>query len=568
MPYPSAEPVPLRTAPKTVVIDPMEDTGSLEEGLDCFVDEEEFSHCFTGECRISMLPVLYRISQTLAGTADLVRALPVVLEVMRQRPLKMQSGVVTLYDCQSGTIFIHDSFGLSEEEKKAGTYTQGEGISGKVIETGKALIAWRCRTGTGAEDEAGTRKKSSQKPRSALFCVPIMRGRKVLGTLAAERVYMNQKLLKQDVALLAMIASMLAPAAELYLHEHIEQVRLESENRRLRNALKERFRPANIIGSSKSMQEVYQLIHKVASTRATVLVLGESGVGKELVANAIHYNSLNADGPFITSNCAALPESLAESELFGHEKGSFTGAMMTHKGCFEQADGGTIFLDEIGELSMTIQAKLLRVLQGHPFERVGGSKPVKVDVRIIAATNRDLAEMVLAGTFREDLYYRLNVFPIVVPPLRERGSDIITLADHFVMHFARENGKDIRRISTPALNMLMSYHWPGNVRELENVMERAVILSDDEVIHSYNLPPSLQTSRESGTAYTLTLEEKVRAVEYEMIVDALKSSSGHMGKAAEELGLTRRMLAVRMEKYGISYKTFRASGGEALMVDD
>lgn len=230
-----------------------------------------------------------------------------------------------------------------------------------------------------------------------------------------------------------------------------------------------------------------------------------------------------------------------------------------HKGCFEQADGGTIFLDEVGELSLTVQAKLLRVLQNRTFERVGGSKPVKIDVRIIAATNRNLAEMVEQGTFREDLYYRLHVFPITVPPLRERGSDVIALADHFVSTFSEENAKSIKRISTPALNMLMSYHWPGNVRELENVMERAVILSDDDVIHSYNLPPSLQTSKESGTAFGLTLEDKVRAVEYEMIVEALKNTNGHMGEAAEELGLTRRMLGVRMERYGISYKSFRGT---------
>ncbi len=280
-------------------------------------------------------------------------------------------------------------------------------------------------------------------------------------------------------------------------------------------------------------------------------------MGKELVANAIHYNGASADGPFIKFNCAALPESIVESELFGHEKGSFTGATAMRKGRFELADGGTIFLDEVGELSLPMQAKLLRVLQEKTFERVGGSRPVKVDLRIIAATNRDLIEMTQKGTFREDLYYRLYVFPITIPPLRDRSSDIILLADYFVEQFATETGKDVKRISTPALNMLMAYHWPGNVRELENVIERSVILAEDGVIHGYNLPPSLQTPAETGTAFGCTLEAKMEAVEYEMIVEALKSHQGNMTEAAKELGLTRRILGLRMERHKLNYKAFR-----------
>jgi Nif-specific regulatory protein len=350
---------------------------------------------------------------------------------------------------------------------------------------------------------------------------------------------------------------MVAPAVDLYLLENVEKVRLENENRRLRSALKERFHPSNIIGNSKPMLEAYDLIEKVASTKATVLVLGESGVGKELVANAIHYNSAFADGPFVKFNCVALPESIVESELFGHEKGSFTGASGLRKGRFESADGGSIFLDEIGELSLTMQAKLLRVLQERTFERVGGNQPVKVDLRIIAATNRTLTDLVAKGQFREDLYYRLHVFPLTIPPLRERGSDVIMLADHFVARFARETDKQVKRISTPALNMLMSYHWPGNVRELENVIGRAMIPSGDGVIHGYDLPPSLQTSEETGTTFGCGLDAKLRAVEYEMIVEALKTHKGNMTKAAEELGLTRRMLGIRMDKYKLTYKPFR-----------
>jgi len=530
----------------------MEDAITLEFDLNDFVGE--FTHCFTGECRVNVLPILFRINQVITEDADLPTLLKITLELMQQR-LKMQRGIMTLYDRHSETIFIHDSFGLTEEEKARGIYAPGEGITGKVVESGKAIIVPRLRESP--EFLNRTRPLAEHSRHAAFFCVPIVHARRVMGTIGAERGYLDRRLLKQDVELLAMMASMIAPAVELYLLQNVDKVRLENENRRLKNALKRRFKPSNIIGNSKPMQEVYSLIGKVAAAKTTVLILGESGVGKELVANAIHYNSPNAEGPFVKVNCAALPESLAESELFGHEKGSFTGATMMHKGYFEQATGGTIFLDEVGELSLTIQAKLLRVLQERMVERVGGTRPVKVDVRIIAATNRDLGEMVSQGSFREDLYYRLDVFPILIPPLRERGSDIITLADHFVTSFAAENGKEVKRISTPALNMLMSYHWPGNVRELENVIERSVLLADEGVIHAYNLPPSLQTSKETGTAYGVTLESKLSAIEYEMIIEALKNSNGNMGEAATELGLTRRMLGVRMERHNISYKTFR-----------
>jgi Nif-specific regulatory protein len=515
--------------------------------LDDFV--QDFTHCFTGECRVNVLPILFQISQIITEHEDLATSLAIILKVMRER-LKIQRGMVTLYDRQSETIFIHESFGLTDEQKARGIYSLGEGATGKVVETGKAIIVPQLRDNPSFLNHHGHVNVS-------FFCVPIVHARKVLGTISAERVYLNRRLLKQDVELLATIASMIAPSVELYLLENVDKVRLEAENSRLQNALKERFKPSNIIGNSKPMQEVYHLIRKVAGTKATVLVLGESGVGKELVANAIHYNSLTAEGPFVQFNCAALPETLVESELFGHEKGSFTGATAMRKGRFELADGGTVFLDEVGELSLPMQAKLLRVLQERTFERVGGTRPVKVDLRIIAATNRNLMAMVEKGTFREDLYYRLNVFPMTIPPLRDRGSDVILLADHFAAHYAREAGKEVKRISTPALNMLMAYHWPGNVRELENVIERSVILSEDAVIHGYNLPPSLQTSSETGTTFGCSLEAKIQAVEYEMIVEAMKTHSGNMTEAAKELGLTRRILGLRMEKHGINYKTFR-----------
>jgi Nif-specific regulatory protein len=528
--------------------------------IDDYIDEafEDFTHCFTGECRINVLPILYKISQVIAASEDLESSLLIILGVMQKR-LKVLRGAVTLYERGSETIFIHKSFGLSDQEKSRGVYAPGEGITGEVVESGQPIVVPHIAADGRFLDRTQTHSDGAGM-NASFFCVPIIHAKKVLGAISAERVYHNRDLLKQDMELIATLGSMIAPAVELYLMENFDKVRLENENRRLQNALKRRFKPSNIIGNSKPMQEIYGLIHKVAATKATVLVLGESGVGKELVAGAIHFNGATADGPFVVFNCAALPESIIESELFGHEKGSFTGAVGMRKGRFEMADGGTIFLDEVGELSLPMQAKLLRVLQQKTFERVGGSRPVRVDLRIIAATNRNLPEMIEKGLFREDLYYRLNVFPITIPPLRERSSDVILLADHFVTKCVEEMGKEVKRISTPALNMLMTYHWPGNVRELENVIERSVILSDDGVIHGYNLPPSLQTSAETGTTFGCGLEAKIQAVEYEMIVEALKTHNGNTTEAAKELGLTRRILGLRMERHGINYKDYRRGG--------
>ncbi|NLF40676.1 sigma 54-interacting transcriptional regulator, partial [bacterium] len=287
------------------------------------------------------------------------------------------------------------------------------------------------------------------------------------------------------------------------------------------------------------------------------LVLGESGTGKELVAQAIHYNSLRADKPFVKVNCAALPETILESELFGHEKGAFTGALSARKGRFELAAGGTIFLDEVGDFSPATQIRLLRVIQEREFEHVGGTETIKADVRIIAATNRDLLKLIDEGSFREDLYYRLNVFPIHLPPLRERKTDIPLLADHFVGKYSALNHRDIRRISTPAIDMLMSYHWPGNVRELENCIERAVLVSNDNVIHGHHLPPTLQTAEASGTGASGSLQDQLDNLERDVITDALKSARGNAAKAAQILGITERIMGLRLKKFSIDYRRFR-----------
>ena len=289
-----------------------------------------------------------------------------------------------------------------------------------------------------------------------------------------------------------------------------------------------------------------------------MLIRGESGTGKEMVAHAIHYNSPRANKPFVKVSCAALPDSLIESELFGYEKGAFTGAEQRKKGRFELAEGGTLFLDEIGDINLATQVKLLRVLQEREFERLGSTETIKVNVRLIAATNKDLERAIAAGTFREDLYYRLNVFAIFVPPLRERKADLLLLVDHFLEKFSREHRKSIKRISTPAIDMLMSYHWPGNVRELENTLERAVLMCDGQVVHGHHLPPSLQTAEASGTVTRVSLSDAVAGFEKDLIQDALKTTRGNRAKAARLLDTTERVLNYKVRKYAIDVRRFTA----------
>ena len=327
--------------------------------------------------------------------------------------------------------------------------------------------------------------------------------------------------------------------------------RLLGENRELRAALQERHRVEGILGESGRMQEVLSLVRRVAASDATVLIRGESGTGKELIAKAIHYASRRAEGPLVRVNCAALPETLLESELFGHEKGAFTGAQATRRGRFELAHGGSLFLDEIGDLPPHLQVKLLRVLQEREIERVGSSRPIPVDVRLLAATHRDLEALVKAGGFREDLYYRINVVTLVVPPLRERREDIPLLLDHFLSKFARENGKTIRGLTREARDTLLRYDYPGNVRELENLMERAVVLTRDEVIGRADLPLSVRDAEpESGEA--TGLPAAVEGLERRMIRDALARADGVQTRAAELLGISERVLRYKLRKYGLA----------------
>lgn len=391
----------------------------------------------------------------------------------------------------------------------------------------------------------------------ALICVPVAHGGTAMGTLSVTSRSRNRALLGADLRLLTLVAQLIAQAVKLrqQAHEQLEHYRIENE--KLQEQIKNHFRPDNMIGNSRAMQIVHHSIEQVAGSKSTVLIRGESGVGKELVAHAVHSRSPRAGKAFVKINCAALPDGIVESELFGHERGAFTGAIAMRKGRFELAHRGTIFLDEIGELPLQTQAKLLRILQEREFERIGGSETLRCDVRVIAATNRPLEEFVEEGKFRQDLYYRLNVFPIYVPALRERKTDILQLADFFVEKYNKANGKQIRRISTPAIDMLMSYHWPGNVRELENCIERASLLATDDVIHGFHLPPTLQTSGEDEAQQRSTLQAALDGVEREMILDSLKNYHGNMAASARALGLTERIMGLRVKKYSINPLTFR-----------
>ena len=329
-----------------------------------------------------------------------------------------------------------------------------------------------------------------------------------------------------------------------------EHHRLVLENRDLREELGERHRIEGIIGESGRMLEGFSLVRRVAPSEATVLIRGESGTGKELIAKAIHFASPRASGPLVKVNCAALPETLLESELFGHEKGAFTGAFVTRKGRFEVASGGTIFLDEIGDLPTHLQAKLLRVLQEREFERVGSSKPISIDVRILAATHRDLERLLKAGQFRDDLYYRLNVVTIVLPPLRERRQDLPLFMDHLLRVFAEKNGKKIRGFTSEAREALLRYDYPGNVRELENIIERASVITRNDVIGRADLPISIQEPEVEVINSETDLPVVVERLERRMIREALARSGGVQTRAAEQLGITERALRYKLKKYG------------------
>jgi len=505
--------------------------------------------------RIEEITLLYEISKALNEHLDLRKSLYKVLEILSSS-MNMVRGTVTILNPLRNEINIEVAHGISKRAMSRVKYKLGEGITGRVIETGKGIAIPKISDEPLFLDRTASRK-ARQVEEFSFICVPVKKGKQVIGALSVDRPFDESYTLKEGKKLLSVVATMIAQHVINIEIIRLEKKQLREENKRLREKLGNKYSITNIIGNSNKMREVYQMISQVSKSNATVLIRGESGTGKELTANSIHYSSNRAKNPFIKVNCVSLPANLIESELFGHEKGAFTGAIKKKLGRFEMAHTGTIFLDEIGSISLDVQVKLLRVLQEKEFERVGGHKTIKADVRVVAATNKNLEQAVGDESFRGDLYYRLNVFPIYMPPLKERKTDILLLADYFLEKYAKENNKDIRRFSTPAIDMLMEYHWPGNVRELENCIERAVLLCEGGVIHSYHLPPTLQTGMESDTLPAVSIEDAVGNLEREMIIDALKNTRGNITLAAKILRTTVRKFSYKAEKYQVDYRNYR-----------
>ncbi len=494
------------------------------------------------------MTALYEISKLLGSSLNLRSNFRGVMRVLSEY-LDMKRGTVALRN--DNEVSIIAAFGMSEEEVRRGRYKLGEGIIGQVAKHGSPIVIPNIGEEPLFLNRTGARGQI-KKENVAFLCVPIKFKNEILGVVSVDRLFGAKGIsFEEDLRLLKIIASLIAQSVKLHREVEMEREAFIQEKEDLRRQLKGRYRIENIIGQSEKMHEVFEAVGRVAPSRANVLLRGESGTGKELIAKAIHFASVRSKGPFVKFNCASIPEGLLESELFGHEKGAFTGAMFMRKGRFELADGGTIFLDEIGDLPLTLQPKILRVLQEKEFERVGGEKTIKVDARLIAATSRNLEDLVSAGKFREDLYYRLNVVPIYLPPLRERREDIPLLAEHFLKKYNDENRRSVV-ISPGVLNVFVEYEWPGNVRELENTIERLVVMSGKPVLAVSDLPLNIRDQSmksrygiHSKDALVTTIED----MEKSKILEVLRRTGWVQAKAARLLGISPRQIGYKIKKY-------------------
>ncbi len=500
------------------------------------------------------LDTLYLISQVLNSDYDLYAKLQGVLEVLHKRS-GMRSGMITLRDMENdGMVLsaVHTN-GANKTTPQPVRYQAGEGLIGAILDAGSTIIVEKV-----AEEPRFLGKLGLYDPELPFIGSPIyMEKGELVGILAAQPD--NALFLGERARFLEMVANLIAQSVNMLRGLERKQQDLLSERDQLKQALIKNYRFENIIGHSPPMLKVFELIRQVAKWNTTVLIRGESGTGKEVVANAIHFNSACASGPFLKLNCAALPDSLLESELFGHERGAFSGALNLRKGRFELADNGTLFLDEIGEISASFQAKLLRVLQEGEFERVGGTKTIKVNVRIIAATNRNLEKEVTQGNFREDLYYRLNVMPIYMPPLRERSEDIPELSQFLLTRISKQQGERPLEIKDSAIRILMKHNWPGNVRELENRLERAAIMSSGGIIDRDVI---VNTGLEDEIDAVSHNRQKLAPVDFndetmddrERVIAALEQSGWVQAKAARLLNMTPRQIAYRIQTLDITMK--------------
>jgi Nif-specific regulatory protein len=493
------------------------------------------------------LHVLYDISKVIGNALNLDHTLESILAILSDY-LCMKRATITLKNDDEGTLQIRASHGLLPNEKRRGVYRLDEGVTGLVFRTAKPFVVPDVSKEPLFLNKTGAR--NIEKGRISFVGVPIILNRRPLGVLSVDRLFGEEISFEEDIRFLTILATLVGQLVSLNRQVKVREENLLKANRSLKTELSEKSESFFKVGSSLVMSEVQRLIRKVAPTKATVLLLGESGTGKTLVAKIIHELSERARAPFVKVNCAGFPESLLESELFGYEKGAFTGAVESKSGRMEEADGGTVFLDEVGELPLTLQGKLLRFLQEREFERLGSTKTRKVDVRIIAATNRDLSHAAAVGTFRQDLYYRLNVFPVRMPSLRERGDDVISLVNFFCRNIRREYGCSLR-FSESALNALKNYSWPGNVREMENLIERFAIIFGEAEIRLPDLAPYLarsdQDPQPTGVRQGSTLMEREKHV----ILQAMERNNWNQSKTAQDLGITLRQVGYRLRKFGL-----------------
>src|SRR4051812_19376088 len=521
------------------------------------------------------LAMLTEIGALVSSTLELRDAFGKVMQIISDK-LHMHRGTLVLLDESTGRLRTVAAIGLGAEEIERAKYAVGEGVTGGVVATGRARVIRDLRNESDFLNRTGRLSYAKLDSAISYICVPIKVGGRTAGALAIDKPYESDDQLRSDHTFLDITAAFLAQAIQINRMVMRQKEELLEENEQLRAQVRDRYRFENIIGDSPAMHDVFATVGQVANSRATVLLLGETGTGKEMIAKAIHYNSPRREKPFVRVNCGAMTSTLLESELFGHVKGSFTGAIRDKMGLFEAADSGTIFLDEIGTMEPQLQVKLLRVLQEREFERVGDTQTVKVDVRVIAATNVDLQEEVARGNFREDLFYRLNVVSIYLPPLRNRREDIPRLIDYFLDKYNGMNDRRLRRISRDMLNVLLRYPWPGNVRELENAIERAVVLSSGEDFNEDPLPLSVKmfaaqrrSNQASESIETITKKLADQAVVdyelregeiYQLVIDqiehalidrALAKCGGVKTKAADFLGINRNTLNKKVKELGI-----------------
>ena len=507
-----------------------------------------------------MLEALYRVSEILSRSLDFRQTATEVLSVLDEQA-GLSRGMVSVLDRESGDLVVHAAHG--SEEPMAGAepvrYQSGEGVLGMILEEQHTVVLPKA-----GDDSRFLNRSGIYDRRLPFIAAPVSAGGSLQGVLAVQPNRPDDGLLAERARLVEMVANLMGQSMRLSLDIEREKRNLADERDNLRRTVRHQYGFDNVVGHASVMRRVFDQVRMVAKWNTTVLIRGETGTGKELIANAIHYNSPRSRGPYVRLNCASLPENLLESELFGHEKGAFTGAVGARKGRFEAADGGTLFLDEIGEISPAFQAKLLRVLQEGELERVGGSRTLKIDVRVIAATHRDLEAAVDAGDFREDLYYRLNVMPILLPPLRERPEDIPELAQHLAARIGQAQGRTVT-VSETAVRRLMQYGWPGNVRELENCLERAAVMSESGVIDvgliridRQREAPAAPMSASSAHAAEMPRADPAdpNLTERERVIAALEQAGWVQAKAARLLGMTPRQIAYRIQTLNIEVKQF------------